>query len=91
MPAVALRLGFLKGSCCPHWGGETHRRRDFHALLRSGELPAGYGIADGAALLFEGNRLAEAVRADARSEVVRVELSGDRLRETTIATRPLAR
>ena len=84
-------LGFLKGSCCPHWGGEPHRRREFHALLRAGELPAGYGIADGAALLFECNRLAEAVHADARAEVVRVELSGDRLRETPIATRPLTR
>ena len=90
--AAPLRcLGLLKGSCCPHWGAEPHRRRDFHALLRAGELPAGYGIADGAALLFEGNRLAEAVHADARAEVVRVELSGDRLRETAIATRPLTR
>ena len=82
-------LGFLKGSCSPHWGGEPHRRRDFHALVRSGALPAGYGIADGAALLFEGGRLAEAVRADASAAVFRVERTGDRLREAVIATRPL--
>ena len=82
-------LGFLKGSCCPHWGGEPHRRRDFHALVRAGALPSGYGIADGAALLFQDSRLTEAVRADARAEAVRVELNGDRLRETAIAARLL--
>ena len=89
--AAPLRcLGFLKGSCCPHWNGEPHRRRDFHALVRSGALPSGFGIGDGAALLFEGSRLAEAVRADPHAEVVRMELNGDRLRETPIAARPLA-
>jgi len=82
-------LGFLKGSCSPHWGGEPHRRRDFHALVRSGALPSGYGIADGAALLFADGRVAEAVRADHAAGVYRVELAGDRLRETPIATRAL--
>ena len=82
-------LGFLKGSCSPHWGGEPHRRRDFHALVRSGALPSGYGIADGAALLFTDGRVAEAVCANRAAGVFRVELSGDRLRETPIATRAL--
>lgn len=82
-------LGFLKGSCSPHWGGEPHRRRDFHALVRSGALPGGYGIADGAALLFEASRLAEAVSADAGAQVFRVERVGDRLREIAIGARPL--
>lgn len=84
-------LGFLKGSCCPHWQGEPHRRRDFHALVRAGALPSGFGIGDGAALLFEGNRVVEAVRAHAQAEAVRVELNGDRLREAAIATRLLPR
>ena len=87
---AALRcLGFLKGSCCPHLVGEPHRRRDFRALVRAGALPAGFGIADGAALLFQDGRPVEAVRTHANAEVVRVELNGDRLRETAIATRPL--
>jgi dipeptidase E len=89
--STALRcLGFLKGSCSPHWGGEPHRRRDFHALVRSGALPAGYGIADGAAMLFEGNRLVDTVSCAPSAGVFRVELLGDRLRETQIAARPIA-
>ena len=88
--STALRcLGFLKGSCSPHWGGEVHRRRDFHALVRSGALPAGYGIADGAAALFADGKLAEAVSIDGVGGVHRVELSGDRLRETPYAVRGL--
>ena len=86
----ALRcLGFLKGSCSPHWGGETHRRRDFHALVRSRALPAGYGIAEGAAALFADGRLAEAVSVDGVAGVHRVELSGDRLLETPYPLRKL--
>jgi len=83
-------LGMLKGSCSPHWGGEVHRRRDFHAMLRSGALPSGYGIADGAALLFTDGRLTEAVSTDAASRAYRVELIGDRLRETPLPLRLLS-
>jgi dipeptidase E len=88
--SAALRcLGFLKGSCSPHWGGEPHRRRDFHALLRAGALPAGYGISDGAALLFEDGRALEAVSTGPEAGVVRVEINGDRLTETRLPVRAL--
>jgi len=83
-------LGFLKGSCSPHWGGEAHRRREFHTMVRRGDVPAGYGLSDGAALLFEQGRLVEAVAASASASVFRVECSGDRLYETALAVRRLA-
>ena len=83
-------LGFLKGSCSPHWGGEVHRRRDFHAMIRRGDVPAGYGISDGAALLFENSRLVEAVSTDPAAGAFRVERTGDRLCETPLPTRALA-
>jgi peptidase E len=83
-------LGFVKGSCSPHWGGEVHRRREFHALVRRGELPAGYGLSDGAALLFEDGRLAEAVSATASAGAFHVECCGDRLCETALAVHRLA-
>jgi peptidase E len=86
----ALRcLGFLKGSCAPHWGAEAHRRRDFHALIRAGKLPAGYGIGDGVALRFDEGRLAEVVAIDGNRPACRVESIGDRLCETPIAPRIL--
>ena len=88
--SAALRcLGFLRGSCSPHWGGEIHRRRDFHAMIRRGDVPAGYGICDGAAVLFEDARLAEVVSIDAAAGAFRVERMGDRLCETPLPARKL--
>lgn len=82
-------LGFLKGSCSPHWGGEAHRRREFHAMVRRGDVPAGYGLSDGAALLFEDGRLSDAVAATTRASAFRVECAGDRLYERALALREL--
>jgi peptidase E len=83
-------LGFLKGSCSPHWGGEVHRRRDFHAMIRRRDLPAGYGVCDNAALVFADGRLAEVVSGAADAGAFRVELAGDRLIETPLPARCLA-
>ena len=83
-------LGFIKGSCCPHWGGESHRRREFHAMVRGGALPPGYGVSDGAAVLFEGGRVVEAVAAAAGAGAYRVDCTRDRVTETMLAMRPLA-
>lgn len=52
-------LGFLKGSCTPHYDGEGERRGSYHTFLESGELPAGYALDDGAAVHFVGGELAE--------------------------------
>ena len=82
-------LGFIKGSCSPHWGGEPHRRRDFHAMVRRGDVPAGYGVCDGAALVFEDARLAEVVSVDRAAGAFRVALNGDRLCETPLPAREL--
>lgn len=88
----ALRcLGFLKGSCSPHWDGEAHRRRDFHAMIRRGDVPAGYGVSDGAALVFEDGRLAEVVSSAPGAGAFRVELARDRLLETPLPARTLVR
>lgn len=86
----ALRcLGLLKGSCTVHWGSEMHRRRDYLAMVRAGALPPGYGLSDSAALLFEDGRLSEGVAATASAQAVRVDVSGERLRETALALRLL--
>ena len=48
-------LGLINGSCTPHDDdGEANRRSDFQRLIENGELPAGIGIDDGAAILFAG-------------------------------------
>jgi peptidase E len=45
-------LGFLPGSCCPHYDGEAARRPTYHQLLSTGEIAPGVAIDDGAALHF---------------------------------------
>jgi dipeptidase E len=39
-------LGFLPGSCCPHYDGEPQRRPSYHQLLAAGEISAGIAIED---------------------------------------------
>lgn len=84
-------LGFLKGSCSPHWGSEVHRRRDYHAMIRRGDVPAGYGVSDGAALVFGDGRLVEVVSSMPDAGAFRVELARDRLVETPLPVRSLVR
>jgi dipeptidase E len=54
-------LGLIQGSCTPHYHGESNRRPDLHRLVKTGELPLGIGIDDGAAVLFHGQKMIEVV------------------------------
>ena len=54
-------LGFLPGSLCPHYHGEAQRRPLYRRLVAEGALPPGYAVDDGAALVFDGDRLVEVV------------------------------
>jgi dipeptidase E len=48
-------LGFLPGSCCPHYDGEAQRRPSYHRLLAGGEISAGVAIEDWTAVHFRGS------------------------------------
>ena len=50
-------MGFLSGSCCPHYDGEVERRPAYHALVQNGSIKPGYAIEDGAAAHFRNGRL----------------------------------
>jgi peptidase E len=54
-------LGFLAGSCCPHYDGEAERRPMYHELLRTGEMLPGLAIDDGAAAHFVGDDILRVV------------------------------
>jgi peptidase E len=58
---LADGLGFLPGSCCPHYDGEVRRRPVYRALVDSGELPPGWAADDGVGLVFEGTSLVDVV------------------------------
>jgi len=50
-------LGFLPGSCCPHYDAEPQRRPSYHRLLASGEIAAGVAIEDWTGVHFIGSEL----------------------------------
>ena len=66
-------LGFLPGSCCPHYDGEPKRRPLYHQLLASGAIFAGVAIEDWAAVHYQGTGLHRVVssKAGARAYSVR--------------------
>jgi peptidase E len=54
-------LGFLPGSCCPHYDGEPQRRPAYHRLLASGEIAAGVAIEEWSAVHFKGTEVQRVV------------------------------
>jgi peptidase E len=82
-------LGFLLGSCCPHYDGEADRRPGYRALLESGKIAPGLAIDDEAALHFVGDDLLQVVCTDTGSTAYRLELEGGTVRETALPAKLL--
>ncbi len=81
-------LGLLPHSACPHYDGDPQRRPRYHALVAGG-MPAGYAADDGAALVFDGDRLAEVVSSRPNAAGYHVELRDGTVVETRLPTRYL--
>ena len=79
-------LGFLPGSFCPHYDGESLRRSTYHQFIADG-LPDGFAADDGAALHFAGTELVEAISSQPNARAYRVERQGNGVTETPLATR----
>jgi peptidase E len=56
-------LGFLPGSCCPHYDGEVQRRPSYHRLLASGDISGGVAIEDWTGVHFKSNEIYRVVSA----------------------------
>ena len=69
-------MGFLPGSCCPHYDGETERRPSYHALLKSGGVKPGYAIEDAVAAHFTNGRLERVVSKKAGAKAYYVSVEG---------------
>jgi dipeptidase E len=74
-------LGFLPGSCCPHYSGEAERRPAYHRLLRDGEISPGFAIDDGAALHFIDNEVYRVIASRKDALAYRVQRSDGAIRE----------
>jgi peptidase E len=72
-PQLARGLGFLPGSNSVHWRSELDRRPAFKRMVAAGEAPAGWGVDDGAAMLFAGTELVEMVSARPEAGAWRIE------------------
>jgi dipeptidase E len=77
-------LGFLPGSCCPHYSGEPDRRPSYHGLLQTGAIGAGVAIDDGAALHFVDGAPSRVLRARAGASVHEVRLVEGAVREVPL-------
>lgn len=54
-------LGLIGASACPHYDGEPLRRPTYERLVGTGELIGGWAADEGAALVFDDDRLEEVV------------------------------
>jgi peptidase E len=86
--AEALRplrsLGFLAGSCCPHYDGEAERRPTYHELLKTGEVLPGLAIDDGAAVHFVGDEIHRVVASRPGATAYRVRAENGAVREEAL-------
>ena len=89
-PLAPMRcLGFLSGTCVPHYDAQTHRRPAFHDYLRQGKLSAGYGLDDGAAAYFVGGKATEFVSSRPHARAFHVRADNGHVTEEALATRLL--
>ena len=86
-PLAPLRdgLGFLRGSACPHFDGEIHRRPSYKKFVASG-LPAGLAADDGAAIHFVGKKMFRCVSSRPNAKVYAVRREKNRGVETPLPT-----
>lgn len=89
-PGPAAGLGFLEGSNCVHYDAQRERAPVFHLCLQEGLMPGGWAVDDGAALVFEGAQLAEAVTARPGAGARRVDCFAGTIVERALAARLLA-
>jgi dipeptidase E len=88
-PAAAPGFGLLPGSLSVHYRLQPARRRSYLQAVAEGRLPGGLGLEDQTAVLFEGDRLADAVTARTGALAWRVARQGDEAVEEPLECRRL--
>jgi dipeptidase E len=77
-------LGWLPGSCCPHYDGEVERRPAYHSLLLGGHVKPGYAIDDGVAAHFSDGRLKCVMSKKAGSSAYYVSVDAGSIKEDVL-------
>lgn len=82
-------LGFLKGSCCPHYDGEAERRPSYHDLLSQNLIRPGYALDDGTAIHFVGGEIHRVIVSRPQARAYRVGLSNRGVEEEALRSEVL--
>jgi dipeptidase E len=69
-------LGFLKGSNCPHYDGESERRPAYHKLVGSKKIQTGIAADDGVALHYIDEKLNKIVSSRENAAAYSVGING---------------
>ena len=77
-------LGFLPGSCCPHYDGEPRRRPSLHRLLAGGEIIAGVAIEDWTGVHFKGTEIDRVVASKAGARAYSLRLAHGLVQEVPL-------
>jgi peptidase E len=78
-------LGFLAGSCCPHYDGEAQRRPALHRLIAGGQMAAGIAIEDWTGVHYRGTERYRVVSARLGSRAYAVAAAHGSVQETPLA------
>ena len=79
-------LGFLGGSCSPHYDGEADRRPSYQRLVLSGQIEPGYALDDGVAAHFVDGRFHRAASSRIQARAYRVEVRDSAVVEEMLPT-----
>ena len=83
-------LGFLPGTCCPHFDGEPERRPALHRLVATGAVPRALALDDGAAAHFVGREIARFVSSRPNAGAYDLRRRGSECVETPLPVVPLS-
>jgi peptidase E len=83
-------LGFVDASLAVHYDSQPRRRPLMHEAVATGLLPDGYGVDEGAAVLYRGGQFIEAVSETPGAQVFAIRRAGaDAALEEPLPTRLL--
>jgi len=78
-------LGFLPGSCCPHYDGEADRRPSYHRLLASGVISAGVAIEDWTGVHYRETDVLRVVASKAGAKAYSLRVVNGSVQEVPLA------
>ena len=77
-------LGFLKGSCSPHYHSSKDRATIYQDMVLNGKMKPGYGLDENAGLYFENDKVAKVLAGDAKNKVYKVSVENGAIAEVAL-------